>query len=144
MLDALPPARPAPRAAPKPAPKPIDELARSVASTDTRIPIGVVDELDDYDRRRWDLVRRIDEALCDDLRASDLAQLVKAQNTILATLQNSAAMRRATGDTTDGLADIAASTRARLRRLAEASRVAIASASAAAIAAAADDKASNG
>jgi hypothetical protein len=78
-----------------------------------------VAELDDYDRRRWELVARLDEAMSD-CRPSDLANLAKTQNLILGALQNNAALRRSTGDTTDGLEDIAAGVRARLRRLAEA------------------------
>lgn len=78
-----------------------------------------VAELDDYDRRRWELVARLDEAM-GNCRPSDLANLAKTQNLILGALQNNAAMRRSVGDTTDGLEDIAAGVRARLRRLAEA------------------------
>lgn len=60
-----------------------------------------------------------------DCRPGDLANLAKTQNTILMALQNASVMRKSTGDTTDGLQDIAAGVRARLRRLAEAGAAAV-------------------
>lgn len=87
-------------------------------------PADIVEELDDYDRRRWQLVARLDDAMLD-CRPGDLANLAKAQNTILMALQNASVMRKSTGDTTDGLGDIAAGVRARLRRLAEAGASAV-------------------
>jgi hypothetical protein len=87
-------------------------------------PADIIEELDDYDRRRWALVARLDDAMLD-CRPSDLANLAKTQNTILMALQNASVMRKSTGDTTDGLGDIAAGVRARLRRLAEAGAAAV-------------------
>ena len=87
-------------------------------------PADIVEELDDYDRRRWALVARLDDAMLD-CRPGDLANLAKTQNTILMALQNASVMRKSTGDTTDGLQDIAAGVRARLRRLAEAGAAAV-------------------
>lgn len=83
------------------------------------------DELDAYDRRRWELVRRIDEELSAGPRPLEVAALVRAQNNLLVQLQSAAQIRRHTGDSTDGLSDIAAGVRARLQRLAAAQTVAV-------------------
>lgn len=104
-----------------------DGTPRPVIDRTTVTRPDSLDELDDYDRRRWLLVDRIDAALeSGDVKPRDIADLSRAQASLLAQLQSSAQMKRATGDTNEGMADIAANVRARLQRLAAAQAAAVA------------------